>query len=102
MQTDLFSWVPPEILGDRSGVTYEPQRDRKRLNKQAIAVFQFMQDHEWHSLKDISEATGAPEASASARLRDFRSEKFGGFTVDRRHISKGLFQYRLDAARRAA
>lgn len=94
-QLELLKWTPPQILGDRSGITYEPKRDRKRLNKQAIAVFQFMSDHEWHSLRDISEATGAPEASASARLRDFRSEKFGGFNVERRHLSKGLWQYRM-------
>lgn len=95
IQPSLFSWTPPSILGDRFGSTFEPKRDRKRLNKQASAVFQFMQDHEWHSLRDISEATGAPEASASARLRDFRRSEFGGFTVERRALSKGLWQYRM-------
>jgi hypothetical protein len=95
MQPDLFSYVPPVILGDRMGETYEPKRDRARLNSQAQEVFRFMSDNCWHSLREISEATKWPEASISARLRDFRSPKFGSFTVERRHLSKGLHQYRV-------
>lgn len=97
-QPSLFDYVPPVILGDRSGSTYDRARDLNRLNGQAKDVFLFMQDHCWHTLREISEATKWPEASISARLRDFRAEKFGGFKVERRHLSKGLHQYRLGDA----
>jgi hypothetical protein len=38
-----------------------------------------------------------PEGSVSARLRDLRKDKFGGFEVERKRdsIEKGLFLYRL-------
>lgn len=94
-QLELLKWAPPVILGDRSGETYEPKRDRKRLNAQATAVYEFMKDGQWHTLAEISNATGAPEASASARLRDLRSPKLGNFNVERRYLSKGLHQYRM-------
>jgi hypothetical protein len=49
-----------------------------------------------YTLKEVSEITGAPEASASAGIRNLRKERFGGFTVDREHISNGLYKYRLN------
>jgi hypothetical protein len=95
MQPSLLDWTPPVILGDRSGETFDRARDGKRLNAQAQAVFSYMQHGEWRTLADIAAATGHPEASVSARLRDLRQEKFGGFTVDRRYVAAGLWQYRL-------
>jgi hypothetical protein len=95
MQPDLFSYVPPIIFGSRDGATFEPKRDGPRLNAQAQDVFNFMADNCWHTLREIAEKTRHPEASVSARLRDFRKPKFGGFTVERRSIGNGLFQYRL-------
>lgn len=94
-QLELLQWTPPAILGDRSGVTYEPGRDRKRLNAQAAAVYEFMKDGQWHTLTQISDATGAPEASASARLRDLRSPKLGNFIVEKRNLGGGKWVYRL-------
>ena len=46
--------------------------DRKRLGRQLIKVRDYLLAHsgEWLTLRQISDATGAPEASASARLRD--------------------------------
>jgi len=97
MQLDLMSWTPPAILGDRDGETFDRARDGKRLNAQAAAVYSYMQHGQWRTLADIAAATGAPEASVSARLRDLRSLKFGGYTVERRYIAKGLWQYRIAA-----
>ena len=94
-QLSLMDWTPPQILGDRSGETFDRKRDGARLNAQAAAVFSYMQHGEWRTLADIAAATGAPEASVSARLRDLRQAKFGGYTVERRYIAKGLWQYRL-------
>ena len=79
----------------RDGATYNHQRDGIRLHKQHNRVLAFMRDGLWHSLRDISEATGDPEASVSARLRDLRKPRFGGFSIDRRYVARGLYEYRL-------
>lgn len=86
-----------DLFGDRDGDTYEREFDYDRLNRQAKAVFDLMSDGAWRSLRGISTILGEPEASVSARLRDFRKERFGGFTVEReRHPSrKGQFMYRM-------
>lgn len=70
--------------GFRHGETYDVRVDYHRLNAQARRVYDVMADHGWRSLREISEATGDPEASVSARLRDFRKPEFGGMQVDRR------------------
>lgn len=92
IQPDLLSWVPPAILGQRDGETFDAKRDGKRLNAQAADVFRLMQDGKWRTLGDIADATGHPEASVSARLRDLRKV---GYTVDREYVSRGLWRYRV-------
>lgn len=57
-----------------------------------------MLDGVWRTLPEIASAIGAPEASVSARLRDLRKPKFGGFDVGRKargDASEGLYEYRL-------
>jgi len=57
-----------------------------------------MRDGEWRTLGEISEATGHPEASVSARLRDFRKPRFGGHTVNRRRgkwVGGSWWEYQL-------
>ena len=54
-----------------------------------------MADGQWRTLKEIAAATGAPEASVSARLRDLRNERFGGYAVEREYIGDGLWRYRV-------
>ncbi|HIK62115.1 MAG TPA: hypothetical protein EYF98_15665 [Planctomycetes bacterium] len=80
------------------GKTYLPHRDYARLNSQLKRVFDVMRDGEWHTLPAIKVATGDPmDASVSARIRDFRKKKFGGFVVESECISGGLWRYRLRA-----
>lgn len=98
MQPDLLDWVPPQILGDRCGETFDAKRDGKRLNKQAADAYAYMAHGQWRTLADIASATGHPEASVSARLRDLRRPKFGGYTVERKYIACGQWQYRLGGA----
>jgi hypothetical protein len=86
--------VEPPVV-DFDGETYERARDHDRLRRQLTAVLFFMQDGEWHTLQAIASATEHPPASVSARLRDLRKEKFGGFEVERRYVEKGLWEYRL-------
>lgn len=85
--------LPPAIRFD--GDTYEPPLDAERLGSQAKAVFKLMRDEQWRTLRQIADATGYPEASVSARLRDFRKRKFGRNTVERRRVAGGTYEYRL-------
>lgn len=86
----------------RDGETFEAALDGARLNAQAMRVFSLMRDGVWRTLREISEATGDPEASASARIRDLRKPRFGKHTVHRRRRGdgkKGLFEYRLEVVK---
>lgn len=94
-QLDLMSWTPPKIFGDRDGETYHRARDLSRLNAQARDVYEYMAHGDWRTLSDISANTGHPEASVSARLRDMKKERFGGFKIEKRYIANGLWQYRI-------
>lgn len=90
------------LAGSRGGVTFDAARDEDRLNKQARKVWQAMSDGKWHLLSEVVAATGYPEASVSARLRDFRKPRFGGHTVEREYVANGLWMYRLKPRREAA
>ena len=82
--------------GPRDGETFDPGTDTIRLNDQMRRVADVMGDSKWRSLAEIAEVTGDPEASVSARLRDFRKPRFGGFAVlRRRREGAGLWEYRL-------
>ncbi len=83
------------LEGDRGGDTFDHDRDYARLNAQHLRVYEAMKDHQWRTLQMISGITGDPEASISARLRDFRKAKFGKHWMIRRHIEGGLWEYRL-------
>ena len=89
-------WAEPPA-GDRDGATYQRARDYDRLNTQAGAVWRAMKDGEWHTLYGLATATGFPEASISARLRDFRKDRFGSHVVERERDdhTPGLYWYRL-------
>lgn len=83
------------LEGPRDGETFDPYRDTDRLNAQMKRVFSVMRDAHWRSLREIASKTCDPEASVSARLRDFRKAKFGALTLERRHVEDGLYEYRL-------
>ena len=80
------------------GASVEPLMDEARLLGQHRRVFDVMCDGVWRTLGEIQAWTGDPQASISARLRDFRKARFGGHCVDRRRRgedSRGLWEYRL-------
>lgn len=83
----------------RDGKTFNLSRDGVRLDGQHARIFALMRDGQWRTLKQISEATREPEASISARLRDYRKPRFGSHLVERRHLRDGLYEYRLIARR---
>ncbi len=82
-------------LALRDGATFQQARDGARLNAQHSRVWEAMADGVYRSLAQISAITGDPEASISARLRDFRKSRFGSHGIERRHVENGLWQYRL-------
>ncbi len=77
------------------GQTFDAARDGARLSAQLDAVKALMADSSWRTLAQIADAVKAPEASVSARLRDLRKPKHGAFLVEREHVSRGLFRYRV-------
>lgn len=83
----------PETL-DFDGDGISPA-DHLRLGAQARRVLDVVADGQWRTLAELASATGDPESSVSARLRDLRKPKFGGYGIDRRLRSPGLHEYRL-------
>jgi hypothetical protein len=80
------------------GETFIPELDGERLTGQLDRVWGVMKDGAWWTLEEISVVVQAPTASVSARLRDLRKERFGGWTVERRRrglASAGIFEYRV-------
>jgi hypothetical protein len=79
------------------GVTYERDVDGRRLARQLAAVRAVMLDGDWHTLAELHDVTGAPESSASARVRDLRKPAFGGYVVEsrRRRPGRGTWEYRV-------
>ena len=77
------------------GATYNAKRDGARLQRQLADVRAIMLDGQPHTLAEIARRTGHPEGSVSARIRDLRKPKFGGFRVLRQHVCAGLWSYRL-------
>jgi len=47
------------------------------------------------TLAAIAKETGDPEASISAQLRHLRKEKHGSHSVDKIHVSHGLYLYKV-------
>lgn len=93
--------MPPD--GDRDGHTYDLQQDRDRLNRQARDVWDVMIAGGFYTLRAIEDATGHPQASISARLRDFRKPEFGAHTIERHRsgVAKGRYVYKLVVNRNA-
>lgn len=87
--------IPKETTMYFDGSTYQHERDSSRLGDQMAAVLSVMSDGKWRTLAGIASETNAPEASVSARLRDLRKPRFGGHTVNREYLQRGLFQYQL-------
>lgn len=72
-------------------------QDRRRAAAQRGRVWAVVVDGRWHTLGGIAAQTGDPEASVSARLRDFRRAQHGAHTVERRRVREGagLWEYRV-------
>lgn len=78
------------------GETYEPEADHARLTGQLAGVLDLMRDGRWRTLAEIAEHVDGSEAGVSARLRDLRKARFGGYEVEKRRRTESLWEYRLD------
>lgn len=77
------------------GATYEPVRDRERLTAQLDRVRKVMESGKKVTLTYLARVCDCSEASVSARLRDLRKKRFGGFTIERTYKEKGVFEYQM-------
>ena len=80
------------------GKTFVEELDGERLGRQLSQVRALCLDGVWRTLREISLALEAPEASVSARLRDLRKPRFGEHEVMRRRRGdprSGLHEYRV-------
>jgi hypothetical protein len=82
---------------DFDGATYDVSLDSQRLGTQLSDVRNVMCDGIWRTLDEIISAIGrGTQTGISARLRDLRKPKFGGWTVEsRRRTPNGLWEYRI-------
>lgn len=108
MQSALFDEAlePLELeLPHFDGATFDAELDALRLNRQLRVVLTYLRCAEgWHTLRELSRELQEPEASISARLRDLRKERFGGWCVEKRRRpgvdeSRGVWEYRLALGR---
>jgi len=95
-QRPLFSSEP-------RGETFDPKQDGGRLVGQLGRVRDFLLAREgrWLTLEQIAKGCApATEAAVSARLRDLRKPRYGGFIVEGRRSApgRGLWVYRLRRA----
>lgn len=77
------------------GSTFDEERDGERIASQLDRVWLEISDGKWHTLAELATTCGGTEASVSARIRDFRKPKFGGHTIAREYVARGLWKYRL-------
>lgn len=80
------------------GATYDEQHDGARLRTQLERVRVVMAGGEWHTLAELARRVQGSEAGVSARLRDLRKPRFGGYRVQARRLTRGLWEYRLEVA----
>jgi biotin operon repressor len=96
----LFQASPTQTVLRKTatgGIACESAPRPAPSGKQFHDVQTLMSDRQWRSLSEISDATGHPPASVSARLRQLRGR---GLTVHRRRRLIGgcpsrLWEYRL-------
>jgi hypothetical protein len=86
-QLDIFG-SQPQFKGE----SFDARRDGQRLSNQLDKVRHWMKGGSWWTLEGLHVATGAPQASVSARIRDLRRE---GLTIERRYVERGLWEYRV-------
>lgn len=79
-------------MADFDGKTYDPALDKDRLTKQLGRVFSVLKGGAWCTLEAIEQrilwdyGRMDSQAGISARIRDLRKPKFGGYTIEARRV----------------
>lgn len=82
------------------GRTFSPVDDGQRLTRQLDLVKRCLMDGSWWTLTALAAVSGGSEAGVSARIRDLKKPRFGGYVIEKQRVSGGLWRYRIprDAA----
>ncbi len=95
-QLELTGYKAPPRF---DGFTFRQDLDGERLKTLLQKVFWCLLDGNWWTLAQLKGQCGGSEAGISARLRDLRKYRFGGFTVHHRRRPGcergGCWEYRL-------
>lgn len=86
-----------DTMSDFDGKTYDPEEDFQRLKTSLDKVRHLMTNPPdlWWTLSGLAKMTGSSEAGISARIRDLRKTKNGGYQVESTRHSDGLWFYRV-------
>jgi hypothetical protein len=96
--------IPGQQLALRfDGPTYVAALDRVSLTSELHAVYAVMKDGQWRTPAEIVAAISTPgrpwsDSSVTARLRDLRKKRFGGFDVPTRRRTDRVHEYRVAEA----
>ena len=86
-----------KFVDEFDGKHYEGKTDKERLARQIKGVHDHISSGAWKTVEEISMATGYPQPSVSAQLRNLRKEKFGGLDVEGRYrADTRIFEYKLN------
>ena len=78
------------------GRTFDPEQDGQRLTSQLERVKGILLDGKVHQKADLMMAAGVfDSASLTARIRDLRKEKFGGYDVVSKRVAGGIWCYQM-------
>lgn len=87
--------LPPVHTNPVAPAGVEPGT-RSRIARQREVIWKFMRHGHQLTLAELEKLSGYPQASISARIRDFRKPEFGGHTIDREYLGGGVYGYRLE------
>ena len=62
-------------------------------------TFEVLSDGRWHTLKELAEKTGFPEASVSCSIRTLRKPDYGRFSIEKEYdATNRVYLYRMTNA----
>lgn len=88
----------PSWPGPINSPAWEDRFDKMRIRGQRRRVFDLLYQRRWYTLHEAAQALpDDSEAGISARIRDFRKARYGGFDVQRRRRREGggTWEYRI-------
>lgn len=88
-----------DVARDFEGTDYDAPRDRERLSSQHVrvklAALTWPSRGRWFTMAALAEYVEEPAASVERQIRYLRARRFGGYSVEKRHVRGGTFEYRV-------